>query len=480
MSNKQEASRGKYLLKNTVVFAIGNFGSKLISFFLVPLYTYALTTQQYGTVDIIATIALIAVPLLSSNIAEGVMRFALDKDADHAKITTIALLTTIVATILAAATIPIWLCVPALSEYAVYTFLYIASSMASQMFLCNLRGRELLLQYSLGNILNTFLSAAGNVLFLVVLDWGIKGYLLAYILSHTVTAVYALLQKPVRQQFRKLSLDLKLTGEMAKYSIVLVPTALMWWIMGSLDKVMLSSICGLAVAGIYAVSYKLPSILSTIATIFNHAWSYSAIREEESQDRDAYSNTIYNGLMAGSLVVGTGLLLVLRDFMKIYVAEEYYTAWLYAPPLVISVVFATIGGFVATPYTVHKDSVGFLKSGLLGAGVNVIFNFALIPVWGAMGAAIATCIGYLGSGIYRIFDTRKYVKLKVLQGSHIIGGVLLLGATFAVYLDGISSRLIPAVALIGQLYLFRDIWIGIIRNIFKKARGRQCKTDENR
>ena len=301
--------------------------------------------------------------------------------------------------------------------------------------------------------------------------------MLAYIIAQSVTAAYALLQKPIREQLRgKFALDMKLAVEMTKYSIVLVPTALMWWIMGSLDKVMVSSISGLAAAGIYAVSYKLPSISSTIATIFNQAWSYSAIREEESQDRDAYSNTIYNGMVAGTLIIGAGLLLILRDFMTIYVAEEYYSAWLYTPPLIVSVAFATIGGFVGTPYTVHKDSWGFLKSGLLGAIVNTIFNFLLIPGWGAMGAAIATCIGYVVSCVYRMIDTRKYVKLKVLQASHLVGLALLLIATMTVYLNGILGRLIPLVALIGLMILFRKIWLGILHGFLKKLRNKKKKS----
>ena len=51
--------RNKYLLKNTVIFSIGNFGTKIISFFLVPLYTNILTTREYGTVDLIYTIGMV-------------------------------------------------------------------------------------------------------------------------------------------------------------------------------------------------------------------------------------------------------------------------------------------------------------------------------------------------------------------------------------------------------------------------------------
>ena len=79
-------SRGKYLLKNTAVFAIGNIATKLITFILVPIYTHILTTQEYGVVDLISTISMVLAPVLILNISESVMRFSLDKDANHNQI----------------------------------------------------------------------------------------------------------------------------------------------------------------------------------------------------------------------------------------------------------------------------------------------------------------------------------------------------------------------------------------------------------
>ena len=50
-------NRNRYLMKNTIIFTLGNFGSKLISFFLIPLYTNVLTTTEYGVVDLVVTVA---------------------------------------------------------------------------------------------------------------------------------------------------------------------------------------------------------------------------------------------------------------------------------------------------------------------------------------------------------------------------------------------------------------------------------------
>lgn len=62
-----DKSRGKYLAKNTLIFALGNFGTKIINFFLVPIYTAILTTSQYGTIDLITTIITVVAPAVILN-----------------------------------------------------------------------------------------------------------------------------------------------------------------------------------------------------------------------------------------------------------------------------------------------------------------------------------------------------------------------------------------------------------------------------
>ena len=76
-----EKNRSKYLLKNAAVFAMGSIGTKMIAFFLVPLYTNLLSTSEYGVVDLVTTISTVLAPMLILNINEAVMRFSLDEHA---------------------------------------------------------------------------------------------------------------------------------------------------------------------------------------------------------------------------------------------------------------------------------------------------------------------------------------------------------------------------------------------------------------
>ena len=161
-------NRNRYLMKNTIIFTLGNFGSKLISFFLIPLYTNVLTTTEYGVVDLVVTVGTVAVPVLTLNISESVMRFALDKDADKQKITQIGTGVLLIGMLVGLFIFPICRSFDKISQYSLLVYLYVIASAASQIYLCDLRGKELLVCYSIGNVLNTLFIACFNILVLLV------------------------------------------------------------------------------------------------------------------------------------------------------------------------------------------------------------------------------------------------------------------------------------------------------------------------
>lgn len=459
--------RNKYLLRNTVIFSIGNFGTKIISFFLVPLYTNILTTREYGTVDLIYTIGMVLVPLLTLNIGESIMRFALDKDADCDKIMSTGITILIFGAIIGLLILPIANLFESVSNYSIYIYLYTLTLAFSQIFLCYLRGKEFLLKYSIGNIIQSLTIAIFNIIFLIGMKKGIEGYLMAYILANVCTGLYGFWAGKVNLVIKKYSIDIELSKNMIKYSVVLIPNSFMWWIMNSSDRMMVSAMISVTANGVYAVAYKIPTLLSTITTIFNQAWSYSAIREDESEDKEEYNNRVYDNLVTIVIVVATGLLMIMKPFLSVYVGKEYYAAWHYVPYLIVGFVFMTLGSFIATSYTVHKDSMGFLISGTVGAIINLILNFILIPMMGVSGAAFATCISYFGVFAYRIKDTQKYIKLRVFKRKQICGYALLILSAMTCYLDNCIGQTLLVIEFICIILLNKEFVKDMLKIIFK-------------
>ena len=441
--------RKRYLAKNTALFALNSIGTRLITFLLVPLYTKAFATEEYGSVDLVTTIATILVPIITINIGEAVMRFSLDEHAQTDKIVSVGLVFAISSVIFGSISFVVLSFFPQITIRGWIVYLYCVLQGLYQTASCNLRGQEKLLQYAIANIISSLLAAILNILFLIVFKLGINGYFLAYIISFCISCVYCIIAGGLVKTLRRFSLDKALMKDMVKYSIVLVPNSLMWWIMNSSDHVMVTAMVGISANGIYAISYKVPSILSALSTVFNQAWAYSAIHEDNSDDRVAFNNNMYDKLVRFLLIVSVMLMCIMKPFMKLYVDSAYYEAWMYTPYLLVGNFFLTMATFLSTFYTVNKDSRGFLFSGLTGALINIALNALLIPIIGVHGAALATCISYICVFLYRIIDTQKYMKVEVFRYPYLIGYLILITTAFSMYVSGTLGQII----MIGEVSL---------------------------
>ena len=469
--NEKNRQRNKYLFKNTAIFAIGNFASKFVSFFLVPLYTNYLTAAQYGIADLLYTICNFLVPLFTLNIVEGVLRFSLDKNANEKNIIRIACTMLVPAAMLGLVSVPIVSLFDGYREWAWQFYFYMITYAASQIFLVALKGQERLKQYSLGNFLHAILIVVFNIIFLVGLNMGPGGYFLAYILSNLITAIYGMVSCKVFSYIKDSVFDKKLFKEMAKYSLVLMPTSFLWWVMNFSDRAMISGMISVADSGIYTVSYKIPTILSSVSTIFLQAWLFSAIKNDKEEDNEKYTNKVFNALAVVLIGVSMILLILLKQIFGVYVAPEYYIAWEYVSTLMIGFIFMTLATFMSTSYNVKKDNKGFLYSASAGALMNVILNAILIPLIGVQGAAIATTVSYITVFIYRLFDTRKYVKIWI-NPRMVLSLVMAILAAIATFSDLLVVSLsVQLLALLGFVMLNYGFLKSVFVNIGKKRKG---------
>ena len=71
-------SREKTLFKNTLIITIGKICTQLITFFLLPLYTAILSTEEYGTVDLLNTLVSLLLPIVTFQVEQAVFRNLID------------------------------------------------------------------------------------------------------------------------------------------------------------------------------------------------------------------------------------------------------------------------------------------------------------------------------------------------------------------------------------------------------------------
>ncbi len=418
-------SRIKYLLKNTSLFALSEVASKIINFVLVPLYTYVLTKEQYGTADLVFTFASLFSPLIMFNLGEALMRFLLDKETDDSKIRHIEFLTIGFGFIVSLIFIPIIAVLPGVGEYNIFMYLYMTFYAFQQVTVAYIRGKEKLMLYAVCNIINTLLTASLNILFLVELKLGIEGYLMAYTLAYAITGILAFFSGDQLKNYERKPIDKTLAKQMILFSLAVIPNSMMWWIINSSDRLMVSYISGMDENGLLTVAYKIPSLLTTLSFVLMQAWKYSAINEKDSKDKTEFNNKILYLFFRTMLLISAVLLIFNKMIVRIY-STEYFDSWQASSYLMFGNVFLAAATFFGTSYYVEKKMRGNLLSVVIGAVVNIIFNFLLIPYFGATGATMAAAICYVVIMIYRYVDTQKFLKLIFWTPGNLINMVLFL------------------------------------------------------
>ena len=117
-----------------MIFAVGTFGSKLLVFFLMPLYTHVLTDAEYGTSDLLQQSANLLVPLVTFGITDAVIRFGLDRKVRNTQVLTTALVTLLAGFVLLFLCYPLLALIPGLNDYTTLLCVFVMTSSLRLLF----------------------------------------------------------------------------------------------------------------------------------------------------------------------------------------------------------------------------------------------------------------------------------------------------------------------------------------------------------
>lgn len=450
LSLRGEYVSSKYhiLIKDTAIFAIGSFGSKCILFLLVPLYTNYLTTEEYGIADLVFTIAQFLIPFVSVVIFDAVVRFGLSKDENPEDVLLISCIIFLVGSGCTIVTTPLVGLYQPISNWKWYLCIYIIFNMANSIELNYLKVKNKNRLYALTSILQTAMLVLLNILFLVIFRIGIKGYLVAYILANFASVLLVFFCGDILLDLKKSKYNQELMKAMLKYSAPLVLNNISWWIIHSVDKIMIQTMISTSVLGIYTVATKIPSLINVIISIFQQAWGISSVKEIEStNDTKYYSNVFkfYNLIIFGSCIFFVS---IIKIFMNYYVGDSFRDTWGYIPLLLVSAVFSAISSFYGSLYGALKKSINNMVTTAFSAIINIIVNFALIPVIGIWGAITSTLVSYIAVSTLRMIDVGRFIKIEIEWGKYIsnclitVFQALLVSLNFHIYIvSGIAILL---------------------------------------
>ncbi len=297
-------------------------------------------------------------------------------------------------------------------EYIVLLYLYLLISCLRTLHCQFCRARQLNRLYAIDGILCTLTTCGFYALFLRVLNLGPTGYLLAVICADGLSALFLFC---ITKTWRFIDLkryDFALLKRMLRYALPLVPASIFWMITNASDQFFVAAILenGTAWTAILGASYKLPTILSIVSTIFTEAWQISALTDGASAERERFFSRVFGAYQSLIFLAASGIVLMAQPFMMIY-REDYFIGWKFIPLLTMATAFSSFDNFLNSIYMVEKRSTLSFGTMAMGAAVNVILNWKLIPIWGVNGAALATFVSYFLVFLLRAINTRGLIRV---------------------------------------------------------------------
>ncbi len=403
----------KYLANHIALFSISNFVSKILVFLLVPFYTNVLTTQEYGVADIFQVTILLLVPALTVNMGEAALRYGIEREEKRGSILRIGLKYTAAGGVFVAlaAFISAFFVSGQMKWYLFLFVLLFITDAFYEFLILYFQGCEFVTIVVAGSVLSTLIMLLSNLFFLLVLKIGLNGYLFSQMLAYTAAVCLMLLlgRRHTRGSFHK---DRALEKEMLSYGKPLLLYSTGSWINNAADRYILAALCGTAVNGLYGVAYKIPAILMVFQRIFAQAWQMSATKSYADKNSNEFFSTMYQAYHTFMVIGCSALILGVRLLAWLLFKKDFYEAWQYVPPLLISVIFGALTGFLGSICLAHKDSrsMGFATGA--GALLNIVLNFLLVPYLGAMGSAAATAVSYFTMYFMALLIVRKYVTIR--------------------------------------------------------------------
>lgn len=405
----------KKLASNTIIFAIGTFSSKALSFLLMPFVTRMMTTGDYGVADLIQQTVNVLIPIVTLQVNSAALRFSLDNATDKRDVLTVGVRTT-----LAGFAVFLLFAYPIsfieindfrLGDHILLIIFFVLVSGFRQLCQQFVRGSGYVKLFAIDGIIATATTLLFTFLFLAVFKWGITGYILAIIASDACSVIFFTITAKLYKYVKSSGLKKGVAGQMLKYCVPLIPTVILWWIINVSDRYMVTYFINSSANGLYTAASKIPNFVILFSQIFIDAWQLSAVDEYDSEGRAEFFTKVFRVYSGGVFAVASALILFCQIFTKILVAPSYYDSWKFVPILIIATTYSCIVNFMASVYMAEKKSTMSLLTAMTGAVTNIVLNLVLIPKIGANGAAAATVCAFLMVFVTRGIDIRRYIEI---------------------------------------------------------------------
>lgn len=325
------------------------------------------------------------------------------------------------------------------------------------------------MDYSIASFIVTVTSLLTNIILIVGFKIGASSILVALIFSNFVGFVYTSCRIRVWKLIKIEAVDKKKITQMLQYSLPLIPNAISWWIANASDRLFIICFLGTTFNGIYAAANKIPTIYTTIFSVFNTAWTESVALAIDDVDRNEYIDAMINNGFKLFSFIDFGIITCVSILFEYLIGSQYAEAYNHVFILLVAIFINSMCSIFGGVLGGLKDTKVIGGTTVIGAVVNALFNVAFIRTIGLYAASLSTLLSYLVIYIIRFRVVKKNIPIRI-SDSYLLQCIIML---VLVAIGYFSKIIIVNVAILFVLV----IWGGyqnrkILLPIFKTIKSR--------
>ena len=305
------------------------------------------------------------------------------------------------------------------------------------------------------------------IVILLALGFGVLGAAWGWVITLITTSFLAFyfLEKKVFPIFRTGVKAVSVDKELLSFSLPLLFASIAGLIMGWTDTLMLGYFSSSGDVGIYNAALPTAQVISAIPGAFV-AIFFPVVSELYARNKIDDLRRTYTAVTKWMLsLIFPALLLVLlfpQQVIGILFGAEYIAGatalWILVLGFAVGAVLGPAGAILQT----YGRTKTIMMTTYIGAAVNFLLNFLLIPIYGINGAAIATAVSLALLYMLKFLFARRVAKVQPFKLSYfkiIVASLIAVSIVYAItkYLIGVS---IPS--LIGMLFVFLALYFFLL------------------
>lgn len=440
-------AKKNYVFVNSISYIIGNLLLKACSFFLIPLYTSFLTTEDYGITNLASGFYNLLAFIVTLSLHYSVGRFYADCKNDKKQVS--VLLGTIITFIIFVSTVVLGLSFLFKNQLSKYLFeslpffpvILMSVSIAITSGIYNiyqdiLKSME---RATLSIILSYVyfgLNLGSNIVTVVVLKLGANGVLLSTVVVNLIMIIIMFVDL-FHNKLLKLGVDFKVLKELLKYSLPLMPHTLSFSVSSYMTKLIITGTLSLSSLGIFSLSNQFSSVSDIVANSTQSAyipWMYGQMNLDNENSRKGIARTGYILIwLCGFLYIAIALFA--EEAIIIMAADEFREAWMYVP-LSVAVFSLKIPSYYFNNFLYYnKNKTKFVfVSTVVGSSVNILMTWWLVPMLALYGSILADLAAMIVMSVVtlafsykdavKIFSLKKIFVLPIVQIAFITVGII--------------------------------------------------------